>query len=105
MTDHEVKLWNWLREDFGPLGYQFRRQVPIERFVVDFACLKARLVVEVDGGGHGFDGRARLDRHRDKRLAELGFRVLRVWNNEIDRQKNVVLDAIYAALTDSSEER
>lgn len=98
MTDQEVKLWNWLREDFGPMGFHFRRQVPIGRFVVDFACLKHKLVVEVDGGGHGHDGQARRDGERDRHLERLGFRVLRIWNNEIDRQKNVALDAVYAAL-------
>ena len=99
MTRHEVKLWNWLREAIEPTGFHMRRQVPIDRFIVDFACLAARLVIEVDGEQHGSDvGRAR-DSERDLRLAELAYRVLRFTNRDIDREKHVVLATIDAALS------
>jgi very-short-patch-repair endonuclease len=98
MTPHEVKLWNWLREAIVPAGYRFRRQAPIDRFVVDFACLRARLVIEVDGEQHGLEHGLRRDKLRDERLAELGYAVLRFSNREIDREKPVVLDTIFAAV-------
>jgi very-short-patch-repair endonuclease len=103
MTDHEVKLWNWLREDIKPIGFHFRRQVPIGRFVVDFACLKAKLVVEVDGVQHALGG-LDADIKRDAVLAKMGFRVLRFWNGEIDHETAMVLDTIHAALVESASE-
>ena len=100
LTPQEAKLWNLLRERFRGQGRHFRRQVPIERFVVDFACLRARLVIEIDGGGHGHEAQAEQDRLRDARLEELGFRVLRLWNIEVDRETEAVLDRIAALLGD-----
>lgn len=99
MTPHEVKLWNWLRETIVPAGFHMRRQVAIGDYIVDFACLAARLVIEVDGEQHGTDAGRSADGLRDERLAELGYRVLRFTNREIDREKRVVLDTIYAALS------
>jgi len=98
LTPQEVKLWNWLREGFRPLGFHFRRQVPIASFIVDFACLKHDLIVEADGGHHGSDDGLRSDADRDAVLSALGFRVLRFWNHEIDRGKTIVMDTILAAL-------
>ncbi|WP_245449442.1 DUF559 domain-containing protein [Chelatococcus asaccharovorans] len=100
MTPQEVKVWNWLREAIIPAGFHFRRQVAINRFIVDFACLKHSLVVEIDGIQHGFDDHA-ADRTRDTKLAALGFRVLRFTNGDVDRDKRAVLDTIYTALTAS----
>jgi very-short-patch-repair endonuclease len=68
--------------------------------VVDFACLRRRVIIEVDGAQHGHDRRREADRARDQALADLGYRVLRFWNHEIDREKRVVLDTIYAALVE-----
>jgi very-short-patch-repair endonuclease len=61
-------------------GYKFRRQHPIEGFVVDFACTKHHLVVEADGGQQAENPR---DEQRTKRLEALGWRVVRFWNNDI----------------------
>ncbi|MFC7398182.1 endonuclease domain-containing protein [Chelatococcus sp. GCM10030263] len=99
MTPQEVKLWNWLREELAPAGLHFRRQVAISRFVVDFACLKHRVIVEVDGGHHGLHGHAAADRARDEALSKHGFHVLRFSNADVDQNKRMVLDTIYAALT------
>lgn len=76
-TVEERRLWQALHQD--ALGAAFRRQHPIPPHVADFACLEARLVVEVDGGQHG-DAR---DAARDKAMAAAGWRVLRYWNNEV----------------------
>jgi len=64
MTRQEVKLWIHLRS-WRKRGFHFRRQAPLDRFIVDFVCLKRRLIVEVDGGRHNFDAHARRDSTRD----------------------------------------
>jgi very-short-patch-repair endonuclease len=84
MTSQEVKLWVRLRE-LRRQGYHFRRQAPRGRYILDFTCLRSRLVVEVDGAQHGFDAHAARDATRDGYFTERGFRTLRFWNNEIDR--------------------
>jgi len=79
MTDAERALWRLLRHrQVG--GLRFRRQVPIDRNIVDFACLEARLVIEVDGGQHS---ESQSDKVRDAYLHSQGFRVLRLWNNDV----------------------
>jgi very-short-patch-repair endonuclease len=73
-TPSERALWALLRGK--PLGVWFRRQVPLGRFIADFAAAGARLVVEVDGGYHA--ERRAADARRDRALARLGYRVLRL---------------------------
>ena len=79
MTEAERKLWFALR-DRRFAGFKFRRQVPIDRFIADFVCFEARLVIEVDGSQHAG---SMQDRWRDRWFAANGFRVLRFWNNEV----------------------
>ena len=71
-------LWNLLR-DRRLEGLKFRRQVPLGPYVLDFVCLRHRLVVEADGPFHDPD----RDASRDDWLAAKGFLVLRFPNNEI----------------------
>jgi very-short-patch-repair endonuclease len=97
MTPHEIRLWSRLRL-LRAEGYHFRRQVALEGYIVDFACFGARLIVEVDGGQHGAAEHARRDGKRDARLKAEGFRVLRVWNSDIDDNIDGVMEAIAAAL-------
>ncbi len=97
MTPHEVRLWQHLRA-LKREGHHFRRQAPIEGYIVDFACFRARLIIELDGSQHAADGHGRRDERRDATLTAAGFRVLRVWNNEIDRNMDGVMQAILAAL-------
>ena len=78
-TEAEERLWHELRRK--TLRVRFRRQHPIDRFVVDFCSLEARLVVEVDGSLH--NQRRGPDAVRDQRLCELGFRVLRFANERV----------------------
>ena len=84
MTRQEVKLWVHLRS-WRSRGFHFRRQAPRDGYIVDFVCLRAGVVVEVDGGQHNFDRHQEKDRTRDGNFAAQGFQVLRYWNNEIDR--------------------
>jgi very-short-patch-repair endonuclease len=95
MTDAEKKLWRHLRgRQIG--GHQFRKQVPIGDYVVDFCCLKVRLVIEVDGGQH--DARSAQDEHRTRWLNGQGYRVIRFWNNEVLQNIDGVLQEIVRAL-------
>jgi len=64
-------------------GFHFRRQVPIDHLIVDFACLSARLVIEIDGGQHHWEAGRHADEARDAHLHRHGFKVLRFWNNEV----------------------
>ena len=79
-TDAEAKLWQHLRHKQLD-GYKFRRQHPLGQYVVDFICLEAMLVIEVDGGQHAEF--IRRDERRTAFLEKQGFRVLRFWNNEV----------------------
>ena len=94
MTDAERRLWHYLRRR-QLLGFRFRRQFPIGPYIVDFACLEAKLVIEVDGSQH-FD--AAGDIARTQRLHEHGYRVLRFCNNDLMRNIEGVLETIATAL-------
>ena len=99
MTPQEVKLWVRLRE-LRALGFHFRRQSPILSHVVDFECRRWKLVVEVDGGQHGANEGLRRDSLRDGELQTAGYRVLRFWNNQIDRELEGVLEIILGVLSE-----
>ena len=91
MTDAEKRLWYLLR-DRRLSGYKLRRQVPIGPYIADFACLSARLIVELDGGQHA--EQPEKDAIRDEWLKSQGFRVLRFWNNDVLANTEGVLQAI-----------
>jgi very-short-patch-repair endonuclease len=96
MTDSERRLWYRLRgHRFG--GIKFKRQVPIGPYVVDFACLNRKLVLEIDGGQHA---ESETDKLRDQRLREAGFKVLRFWNNDVLARTNTILELIMSELKD-----
>jgi len=77
-------------------GCRFRRQVPMGPYVVDFACFKARLVIEVDGGQHA--AAVKQDDRRSGWLMARGFRVLRFWNTDVLQETDGVLESIRAAI-------
>ncbi len=78
-TAAEKKSWQVLRQ-FRQFGFPIRRQHPIDGMVVDFACPKAKLVIEVDGGIHNWTEVASRDEARDSALKEAGWRVIRISN-------------------------
>ncbi|HWD67645.1 MAG TPA: endonuclease domain-containing protein [Caulobacteraceae bacterium] len=79
-TDVERKLWAVLRaRRLG--GFKFRRQLPIDRFIADFACAEARLIVELDGGQHVDN--ADYDEARTRVLEACGWRLIRFWNTDV----------------------
>ena len=94
-TDAERHLWYYLRAH--RFGYKFKRQVPIKHFIVDFLCLEKHLIVELDGGQHQ-DNQA-YDDQRTIELKQLGFQVLRFWNNDALRNTEGVLDVIRQTLS------
>ena len=63
-------------------GFKFRRQVPIETYIVDFYCHQAKLIIELDGDIHAETGQFERDQKRDARLKELGYTVMR-FSNEV----------------------
>jgi very-short-patch-repair endonuclease len=95
MTDAERSLWHLLRRKQID-GHRFRKQVPIGKYIVDFACLDARLVIELDGGQH--TDAAEADRERDAWLRSQGLRVLRFWNNDVLKNQDGVMQVILEAL-------
>src|SRR5713226_3972730 len=99
LTPQEVKLWVKLRE-LKPLGYHFRRQAPIGRYIVDFISFRSQLIIEADGGQHGMLEGARSDQVRDAFLQSQGFRVLRFWNSDIDANLAGVMESVLRALRD-----
>ncbi len=97
-TDAERALWRVIRSrQLG--GYKFRRQQPLGPFVVDFVCLEARLVVEVDGGHHDEAEDRAHDQRRSQWLEGAGFRVMRFWNHDVLNQLDSVSEAISNALS------
>ncbi len=92
MTDAERMLWQHLRSR-QLAGLRFRRQHPVGRYILDFVCLEAGLIIEVDGGQHGIQNS--YDEARTAWLEERGYRVLRFWNNEVLANSTGVRDAIW----------
>ncbi len=96
MTPAERRLWNILKLRQVE-GFRFRRQHPIGPFIADFACLEARLVIEVDGGQHD---ESSTDPARDAFIRREGFKVLRFWNNEVMANLEGVCSVIAHALAE-----
>jgi very-short-patch-repair endonuclease len=94
-TEAEKRLWWALRE--LPIEYRFRRQHPIGRRVVDFACPGRKLVIELDGGEHQTQESA--DAARTDELIRLGYRVIRFWNNDVLSNTSGVVEVILRELS------
>ncbi|KDA04075.1 endonuclease domain-containing protein [Hyphomonas oceanitis] len=103
MTDAETILWSRLKGRQRD-GWQFRRQHPVGRYITDFACTRARLVLEVDGATHAEDHEIARDRQRDTTLAQLGWTSLRVTNLDIYENLEGVLDTIDHALRNARQD-
>ena len=91
MTPWERKLWyDFLRN----YPVRFQRQKAIGNYIADFYCAKARLVIELDGGGHYTAEQAEKDAFRTKELESMNLRVLRICNLDIDRNFSGVCEYI-----------
>ena len=93
-TNVEALLWQRLKARQLE-GTKFRRQQPIEDFIVDFVSFEKRVIIELDGGQHVTD--KDIDRARDEFFEENGFTVLRFWNNEVLENLDGVLERVRVA--------
>lgn len=100
MTEAEALLWTRLRRR-QLCGARFRRQQPIGVFIADFACMERKLIIELDGGGHG----TLHDIERDAWLKSRGYEVLRFWNKDVFGNLDGVLEAIASALQSPPSDR
>ena len=97
-SNAEGYLWSFLRGRRF-CGFKFRRQRPIGPFVVDFCCMEAMLVIELDGGQHKTAEAMDYDETRTEFLKLTGFKVLRFWDNEVFSNTAGVLERIRSNLT------
>jgi very-short-patch-repair endonuclease len=100
MTDAERRLWSRIR-DRRLDGWKFRNQASVGPYVADFLCWDARLIVEVDGGQHSQD----VDAERTRALTEMGYRVVRFWNNDVLQNTDGVLQALLLILEEQGGKR
>ena len=98
MTDAERAMWRVLRNR-TLAGCKFLRQYPIARYIVDCACIKRRLVIELNGGQHADSD---TDSERTSVIEAFGYRVLGFWNNNVLTSPDAVLSVIFAALEPDS---
>jgi very-short-patch-repair endonuclease/SAM-dependent methyltransferase len=94
LTPAELALWTRIRgRQLG--GFKFARQEPIDRYYVDFVCREQRLIIELDGGQHSQNPE---DSQRDSKLSALGYRVIRIWNNDVIENLDGVLQTLLSEL-------
>ena len=102
-TPAEATLWQNLRN--RNLGYKFRRQHPIDRFIVDFYCAEAKLCIEIDGGSHFEKEQEEYDKARTEFLEALGYQVVRYTNNDVRYNIHAVVDQIIRTAEKRLQER
>ena len=102
MTDAEQKLWQRLRQ-WQKGKAHFRRQAAIGPYFADFACHSNRLVIELDGGQHGYGEQIARDSARDAFFRANGYCVLRFWNHDVMRNIDGVLAVIAEAADGNTE--
>jgi very-short-patch-repair endonuclease len=91
-TPAEVTLWQHLRN--RNLKYKFRRQHPIEFFIIDFYCAEAKLLIEVDGASHFQNSQIEYDQARTEYLEGLGYKIIRFTNHDVRYNINSVVARI-----------
>lgn len=94
-TEAEKLLWESLRARRCG-GYKFRRQVPKDKFIVDFLCEAQKLIVEVDGPTH--ESRQAYDAERTVVLESMGYHVMRLTNEDCFDDMDAVIEAIFQTL-------
>ena len=95
-TPAEIKLWRYLRKR-QRMGYKFRRQYAIGRYIVDYCALSKKLIIELDGSPHNIQ--KEYDFERTKFLMSQGYQVLRFWNNDVINNIDEVIKTIDMALS------
>jgi len=97
MTDAEMMLWIRLRRK-QLKGHPFYRQKIIGKYIVDFHCPKANLVIELDGGQHYSETGKAKDRTREDALREMGIKVLRFSDRDVFENMGGVMEVIWSCL-------
>ena len=100
----EKLAWKLLRGR-QVLHYKFRRQVPLGNAIVDFCCPSLKLVVELDGAGHGYASQSKKDQERDEGLASRGYRVLRFPNGIVLKAPTEFMNRIRECIEDLEQTR
>lgn len=93
LTPAEAKIWARVRN--RGLGFKIRRQHPIWRFIADFYCAEAKLVIEIDGDSHTEPDQEEYDKARTKWLDERGHKVIRIMNADVHRHLEAALNKIF----------
>ncbi len=101
MTKSEACMWKYvLRARLLMKGYSFRRQRPVDKYIVDFLCRELHLIIEVDGLTHNTDEAMERDEQRDRHLEQLGFTILRFTSNDVLQHIDEVRGAIEVWIED-----
>ncbi len=100
-TPAEATLWRHLRN--RNLKYKFRRQHPIDFFIIDFYCAEAKLLIETDGDSHLAKEQMEYDQARTEYLEELGYKVIRFTNDDVRYTINEVLNEIIKVVEKKSK--
>ena len=90
-TEQENHLWYAFLRDYP---VQFRRQVTMNRFIVDFYCARAKLILEIDGSQHYTEGGEAYDSERTAILESFGYKVLRITNDDVNQRFSSVCEMI-----------
>lgn len=92
-TPQEQKLWAIIRNKQF-YGFKFLRQYIINPYIVDFICREKKIIIEIDGGQHNQSNAIKYDNTRTIYLENLGYKVIRFWNTEIENN----IDGVYEIL-------
>ena len=96
-TRSEDRLWSWLRDRrFG--NYKFRRQHPVGDYILDFYCAELKIAIELDGAVHEVDCVAERDKRRTQYLERQGIMVVRIENDQMRIEPDIVSDTIQWAI-------
>ena len=93
LTPAEAKVWARVRN--RGLGFKIRRQHPIWRFIADFYCAEAKLVIEIDGDSHAEPDQEEYDNARTAWLEDRGYKVIRFTNHDAHKNLNNLLNELF----------
>ena len=102
LTPAEAKIWARVRN--RGIGFKTRRQHPIWRFIADFYCAEAKLVIEIDGDSHAEPNQAAYDQARTEWLEARGYKVIRIMNEDVHRYLEASLNEIFLTCKQRSTE-
>tara|TARA_B110000259_G_scaffold4033_1_gene4641 strand:+ start:4022 stop:4405 length:384 start_codon:yes stop_codon:yes gene_type:complete len=97
MTKEEFILWQEIKNK--GLGVKFRRQYPVDNFIVDFISFDINLIIEIDGGQHS---ESKYDYNRDLYFMKKGFRVFRFFNHDVSNNLSGVVESIIYGIKDKN---